>query len=201
MIQNIAKRFGSRFLVCIGLLCVVGESIAEKEKKDFPYYEVIGRRDLFKPRVKEIKKEPISEAKKEMEEYADATLIQELRTLLITGIVSVGDDYKVILEEGGKSYYLRVGDEIKGTEILKIHQERVILAYQGKEVELLFERKPRESIPEPGRTIPPRRLGTSRSSRLRSRQPSGVPPPIPAMPPEVLERMEAERMERGGGRR
>ncbi len=179
MIQNIAKRFGSRFLVCIGLLCVVGESIAEKEKKDFPYYEVIGRRDLFKPRVKEIKKEPISEAKKGMEEYADATLIQELRSLLITGIVSVGDDYKVILEEGGKSYYLRVGDEIKGAEILKIQQERVILAYQGKEVELLFEREPRETIPG-YRTPPPvRRPTRSRSTRVRTRPPSGVPPRLP----------------------
>lgn len=178
MIQKIAKRFGSGFLICIGLLCVVGETIAEKEKKDFSYYEVIGRRDLFKPPVREIKKEPISDAKKEAKEYADAMLIQELRTLLITGIVSVGDDYKVILEEGGESYYLGVGHEIKGAEILEIHKDRVILAYQGREVELLFERKPRERIPELRRTTPARRPSTSRRTRART-----SPPYMPEVPP------------------
>lgn len=184
MIQNIARRFGCGFLICIGLLCVVGESIAEKEKekKDFSYYEVVGRRDLFKPPVKEIKRGPIPDAKKEPKEYADATLILELRTLLITGIVSVGDDYKVILEREGKSYYLRVGDEIKGAEILKVEEKKVILAYQGREVELLFERKPRESIPARTRrrTIPGRRPSTSRNTRGGSRPlPLGLPPPPP----------------------
>ncbi len=152
MIQNTAKRFVCGFLICIGLLCVAGESIAEREKKDFSYYEVIGRRDLFKPTVKEVKVEATSEAQ-EMEEYADPKQIAELRSLLITGIVSVEDDYKVILEEGGKSYYLRVGDDIKEAEILKIHKDSIILAYQGREVKLLFEREPRESISKPRRPI------------------------------------------------
>ncbi len=180
MIQNTAKRFVCGFLICIGLLCVAGESIAEKEKKDFSYYEVIGRRDLFKPPEREIKREPISDANKEAKEYADATLIQELRTLLITGIVSVGGDYKVILEEGGESYYLRVGDEIKGAEILKVEEEKVILAYRGEEVELLFERKPGESIPVPRRgTTRASRPSTSRSTRVRPRPPSVAPPRLP----------------------
>ncbi len=179
MIQNTAKRFVCGFLICIGLLCVAGESIAEKEKKDFSYYEVIGRRDLFKPRAKEIKEEPISDAKKEAKEYADAALIEELRTLLITGIVSVEDDYKVILEEGGESYYLGAGDEIKGAEILKVEEEKVILAYRGEEVELLFERKPREGIPEPRRTTPASRPSTSRRARARPRLPSVAPPRLP----------------------
>ncbi len=151
MMQRIAKRFGSRFLVCIGLLCVVGESIAEKEKKDFSHYEVIGRVDLFKRRVKEIKAGGISEAG-EMGEYLDPKQIAELRSLLITGIVSVGDDYRVIVEEGEKSYYLRVGHEIKGAEILRIQKDRAILSYQGRQVELLFERKARESSAERRRT-------------------------------------------------
>lgn len=199
MMQNIAQALGSALLICVGLLWATGDSFAQKEKhvrvlqaKDLSYYEVIGRRDLFKLPVKEIKTKPVPEEQKEMKERADGKQVQELKGLVITGIVSIGDQYKVILEERGKSYYLGVGDEIKGAEILDIGSDKVILGYRGKEVELVFEREPKGTVPKYERpTFPweeppsgrrPTRLRRSRGSRVRrgrTRQPS-----IPPIPPE-----------------
>ena len=180
MRQKVVKRFGSGLLICIGLLCAGEDSLAQKEKKDFSYYDVIGRRDLFKPPVTKIKKEPPSEANTETNEYADPKQIRELRNLIITGIVCLGDHYKVILEEGGKNYYLGVGDEVKGAEILKVEEEKVVLAYSGEEVELLFERKPRERGP-PRYSSPP---SVSRPTRTRRTRRSPTQPGVPPIPPE-----------------
>ncbi len=179
MRQNIAPRFGCLLLICIGLLWAGGDSFAQK---DFSHYEVIGRRDLFKPPAKEVKTKATSEAEKEMKEPADGKQVQELKSLVITGIVSIGDEHKVILERGSKSYYLGVGDEIKGAEILDIGSDKVILGYRGKEVELVFERKPKgryERPPFPGEEPALRRRPTrlrrrptrSRRTRGRTRQP------------------------------
>lgn len=178
MMQKVAKRFGYGLLICIGLLCAGEDSIAQKETKDFSYYDVIGRRDLFKPPMTEIKKKPTSEAKTETNEYADPKQIRELRNLIITGIVCLGDHYKVILEEGGKNYYLGVGDEVKGAEILKVEEEKVVLAYGGKEVELLFERKPRERGPGYRSPSP-----VSRPTRTRRTRRTPTEPGIPPIPP------------------
>lgn len=188
--KTITERFGSALLICIGVLWAVGGGFAQKVEKDFSYYEVIGSRDLFKAPVKEIKKGTAQEPEKKTKEYVNPKQLAALRNLVITGIIWNGEKgYKVILEEKGESYYLAVGDEIKAAEILKIEQDKIILGYQGKEVELLFERKETAGTPV-RRSSPMRRPPGFRETGGRTRQPY-----TPPVPPELEEKMKTE----GGG--
>ncbi|MCU0666933.1 MAG: hypothetical protein MUF05_07560 [Candidatus Omnitrophica bacterium] len=98
--------------------------------------EVISRirgRDLFKPLAKEQK----------MEANSDAASIKEMeinKTLKLVG-VSIGenpvDSYAMIEDLTNKvTYFLRANDNVHNTTVAQIQNDKVILDFQGRKIEL-----------------------------------------------------------------
>jgi hypothetical protein len=98
--------------------------------KPFTFYEEAARkRDLFNPAPK---------GGGELTGVKDLRLQAMVKDLNLVGIYW-GERPEVMIEDTSakKCYFLKQGDEIKGMKIQQILKDRVILEYQGKEMEFM----------------------------------------------------------------
>ena len=94
------------------------------------YTDEVKKRDIFRPVVKDIEEIKVKITKPKLQELA--------KDLTLVGIY-IGRYPEVMIEvkTEEKTYFLKQGDEIKGMKIKEILKDRVILEYQGEEIELI----------------------------------------------------------------
>ncbi len=94
------------------------------------YTDEVKKRDIFRPVAREAEKIKVEVKKPKLQELA--------KDLTLVGIY-MGRYPEVMIEVKGeeKTYFLKQGDEIKGIKIKVILEDRVILEYQGEEMDLI----------------------------------------------------------------
>ncbi len=96
------------------------------------YSDVIGKRDLFKSDF-------ASEAKRAQGQASGEATEDIISNLNLIGFVS-GEKPQAIIEDkkAGKTYFLYEGDSFNGCSVLKIEDNKVVLEYGNRTVELMM---------------------------------------------------------------
>ncbi|MBI4436832.1 MAG: hypothetical protein HY590_05435 [Candidatus Omnitrophica bacterium] len=100
----------------------------ESPRKPFAYYgEDIEKRDIFRPSF-QVAKDIVG---------GTETLKESVQDLNLLGIVT-GKNPQAIIEDkkGGKTHFVNKGDTIGALRVEEIQEERVILNYQGEQLDL-----------------------------------------------------------------
>lgn len=125
-------------LLCLCLLSQEYGQAEVREKKDFSFYEIIAKRNLFKPLG-----QPVAQPKKQPKKINPKTVF---RNLILTGIVAINGTQQATIEDKGtrKGLFVSEGEEVKpGIKLVRIEQEQVILESQGVQIALSLRKKRR----------------------------------------------------------
>ncbi len=103
------------------------------KQRSIAYYDIIKERDLFN-----VDKKPVASSTKENAKI-EAQKIADMGVVLKGTIAGPEEIARAIIEEGGKQKIYRIGDRIKGADILAIYRNEVILDVNGQKQKLVIK--------------------------------------------------------------
>jgi len=132
----------AKITLTLSICLITGEGIIlsfisfAQEERPFTYYEIIEKRNFFRPREKkEVKTLPESKttkSKKSTEVSSEFTL---------TGVVEIRGKFKAIIEKiSGEGFYVEEGENIQDYLVEKITSDRVLLKKDNQTLTLKLKK-------------------------------------------------------------
>jgi len=102
---------------------------AQWQDEPLSAFEIIEQRNIFRPKPEEQK--PVAKDTGNTKVAASGSAAPAIvgPDLILTGVVKIRSQYKAILEKpaGGKSFYVKVGDQVEDYTVKDIEAQKVIL--------------------------------------------------------------------------
>ncbi|RKY28300.1 MAG: hypothetical protein DRP61_02040 [Candidatus Omnitrophota bacterium] len=140
----------------IVIFCLSGEIIFAQEEKPFSYYEVIEKRNFFRPKQKE--EEKVQKVKEKTTEE------KETPGFILTGIVNLKGKLKAIIEKSsGEGFYVEEGEYVEDFIVEEITPNKVVLRKGESPIILRLKKSKLESIsltPKKEEASPPKKTLT-----------------------------------------
>ncbi|MBN3040305.1 MAG: hypothetical protein JW867_04195 [Candidatus Omnitrophica bacterium] len=124
-----------------------------QESPPLSYYEIIEKRNFFKPAYEPPASEKTPESDKDLsEKYSSQNQDSSTSDLTLTGIIKLKGRYKAIIEKKstGEGFYLGVNDAVESYTIKDIIRDKVTLDKDGQEIYLGLKEISKEAEPESG---------------------------------------------------
>jgi len=130
-IDSKAKNIFS-FIILIGIALLEVRLIYAQEEKPFSYYEIIEKRNFFRPKEEEEKEEKTQEIKEETKKEE-----KETQRFILTGIVNIKGKLKAIIEKTqGGGFYVEEGESVEDFLVDEITPQSVVLKKENTSVVL-----------------------------------------------------------------
>jgi hypothetical protein len=136
-------------IIMLVLITINGFAYAQDNDSSFDYYEIIEKRNFFRPKNETVESEIASSS-------AQPEKKQEL-DLALTGVIEIKSGYKAIVEKIStqKGFYVSQGDAIEDYTVKKIMLNKIVLEKDLQEFELKLQQGPQQKIKEPGNNAQP----------------------------------------------